>query len=298
MRLGSHPERTGFIRKNNTPEPLPIKEPEEGHPRYRYSTKTNPGVITGTKAGRGLSRGLLKESNTLMAARQTDPLDQMLNSISTARFAPYQREAQAYGTYAWNIALCESFYPALHSLEISLRNGINEAAIAVFGGQDWLTQQVLMPQEEKSIQNATANLRRQGKSLTPNNYVGGLNFGFWVSLFNDRYHQGKWPGLLASVFPNMPNRQRSLKNLGRRLEEVRTLRNRVFHHEPVWHYSDLQRQHGLIIETIGWINSAMRRFVEMLDRFPETYAKGAAYYEQELVSALKADQKENFRFGG
>ena len=71
------------------------------------------------------------------------------------------------------------------------------------------------------------------------------------------------------------------------MEEVRALRNRVFHHEPVWHYQDLQRRHGLIIETIGWINPAMRRFVEMLDRFPETYAKGAGYYEQELVSVFQ-----------
>jgi hypothetical protein len=42
------------------------------------------------------------------------------------------------------------------------------------------------------------------------------------------------------------------------------------------------------METIGWINPEMRRFVEILDRFPETHAKGAAAYEQELRAVFQS----------
>ena len=34
------------------------------------------------------------------------------------------------------------------------------------------------------------------------------------------------------------------------------------------------------METIGWINPAMRQFVEVLDQFPETYTRGSDYYQQ------------------
>ena len=65
------------------------------------------------------------------------------------------------------------------------------------------------------------------------------------------------------------------------------MRNRVFHHEPIWHWQKLPSLHSEIIETIGWINPEMRRFVEMLDRFPETYATGAEFYEQEFLAVFQ-----------
>jgi len=38
------------------------------------------------------------------------------------------------------------------------------------------------------------------------------------------------------------------------LEHVRALRNRVFHHERIVHWKDLDAQHDLILQIIGWIN--------------------------------------------
>ena len=50
---------------------------------------------------------------------------------------------------------------------------------------------------------------------------------------------------------------------------------------------DLSEQHGQILETIGWVNQDMRNFVQVLDRFPEIYARGAEGYERDLTSMLE-----------
>jgi hypothetical protein len=50
---------------------------------------------------------------------------------------------------------------------------------------------------------------------------------------------------------------------------------------------NLSEQHGQILETIGWVNQDMRNFVQVLDRFPEIYARGAEDYERDLTSMLE-----------
>ena len=52
----------------------------------------------------------------------------------------------------------------------------------------------------------------------------------------------------------MPRRIRNRNTILHRLEAIRRFRNRVFHHEPIWKKPYLQRWHGQIIETIGWVD--------------------------------------------
>ena len=222
---------------------------------------------------------------------QQYPFNQIREAISSDRISSYlsrvnQSEPQAYGAYAWNVALCESLYAALQGIEITLRNGVNDAAMAEFGTQEWYLANV-SPWDEKIVNDTTKALKTKGKQPTPSNYVAEFTFGFWVSLFSGRYHHGAWPSVLASPFAHAPKKQRSPKLLRTRLEKIRRLRNRVFHHEPAWYWVDLETQHSHIIETIGWISPAMRRFVEMLDRFPDVYAQGRDFYEQRLTSVFQ-----------
>ena len=66
------------------------------------------------------------------------------------------------------------------------------------------------------------------------------------------------------------------------MDRIRRLRNRVFHHEPIWHLPDLPKQHELILETIGWISPAMLAATRLLDRFDSVYTRGAQPYAAEL----------------
>jgi len=55
---------------------------------------------------------------------------------------------------------------------------------------------------------------------------------------------------------------------------VRHLRNRVSHHEPIWHNPRLPLQHGEVLETIRWISPELADVVGLIDRFPAIYAGG------------------------
>ena len=207
-------------------------------------------------------------------------------SISKDRFTPYysasgQSDSEAYGIYAWNLALCESLYPALNSLEISLRNGINDAVSQEFGIVDWF-QRCLHPQELDSVNQLSRDLRTAGRASGPSALVSNLTLGFWLSLFRTKYEQVLWPKLLEPVFPHCSRSQRTRQNVYMRLDKIRRLRNRVFHHEPIWHWRDLPAQHQLILETIGWMSPAMLAMTRVLDRFDSVYTGGIQPYAEEL----------------
>ena len=222
---------------------------------------------------------------------QPNLIRNLTECISDDRLRPYlsrnvQDPLAALGAYAWNIALCESLYPALNGIEVALRNSINNAAVREFNDEHWFRSRV-RDREQETVSRTGRRLNRFGRPLSPGDFVADLSFGFWVSLFDSRYDGLLWPRLLSIVFPEMPRFQRSYKNISTRLERIRRLRNRVFHHEPIWHWRDLSQQHSDILETIGWISPEMMRFIEMLDRFPEVYSEGTRKYEQEIGSVFQ-----------
>ena len=217
----------------------------------------------------------------------------LCEAISEPRIKPYRQQPNgsdslACGTYAWNIAMCESLYPALNCLEVVLRNSIQQAAATAFGNEFWFDCLTLNKSKDavcrarKELQDKSAQ-----KPMSAGDLVAGLNFGFWVGLFDRRYEQQLWPKLLDPVFPHIPRRLRRRKFLSIQLHQIRWLRNRIFHHEPIWNRDNLSKQHGQILDTIGWVNRDMRNLVEMLDRFPQIHARGAEAYEGDLTSTLQ-----------
>jgi hypothetical protein len=58
-----------------------------------------------------------------------------------------------------------------------------------------------------------------------------------------------------------------MRKLDTRWKRIRDLRNRVFHHERIIHWTDLDAQHTAILEVIGWITPELRQMVLALDRF-------------------------------
>ena len=99
--------------------------------------KQYPGIVTAfLQKGRDRTpRGLLSEYTTSRYSCQMSQDYFYFNlraAISSDRAASFYTASSpgdfdAFGTYAWNLALCESLYPALNSIEICLRNSINEA---------------------------------------------------------------------------------------------------------------------------------------------------------------------------
>ncbi len=225
---------------------------------------------------------------------QTEYVHQLRRAVSDQRLEPYRRQAldddlEVYGIYAWNIALCESLYPALNSLEIALRNSIHNAATAEFGDENWFDS-LSLSKTKRALQSARYDLENLGKTgdgVTAGKLVAQLTFGFWVGLFDSHYEQQLWSKLLRPVFPNIPRKLRTRRVLSDRLHRVRRMRNRVFHHEPIWYWQDLGQHHQDIIETIDWINVAMVWFVGTLDRFQEVHSRRPQPYKDQITSAFQ-----------
>lgn len=191
----------------------------------------------------------------------------LLHFLSDERLAGYRAEPNepidiTLERYLWNLRLCSAFYVPLHVLEIGFRNTVYQA-FAQAHGPDWLRNgKLLAPGDAAAVQNALSQLQTRRESTTVGKIIAELSFGFWTSLLTKRYesslpmptHALFWPKLLSTAFPHMPRHIRTRKNISIRLDHIRKLRNRVFHHEPIWKISDLVERHREIVEAVGWIS--------------------------------------------
>lgn len=181
--------------------------------------------------------------------------------------------------YGWNVRVCEAFYPLLHALEIVLRNRLFAAGEATYPlvrfdrVPCWLDAVPSPLDPRRGARSVSETKARHGPSIaSPDELVSRLDFGFWTGLFDTHYlyrsrHDRRlWPHALTHVFPSatpMP----PLRSLRSTLNDLRHLRNRVFHHEPVWR-RDLAADRERILALIGWMDADAGRAAAALDRLP------------------------------
>ena len=227
------------------------------------------------------------------------PIASLWRLVSAERIGTYRRgaaedEEDVLARYLWNIALCEALYPSLHCLEVALRNVVFEAAAATFAsaaavsgaGGCWLEHPgILHADEARAVRAAAQRLGRRGKPCEAGRLVAELSFGFWTALFDVRYEQDRvlWPRLFGQkIFAHAPRQQRSRKALSPLLNRVRHLRNRAFHHEPIWHWSDLTDQHALVCDLLGWMSPDLGAMVAAFDRFPRVHREGVRAFRRRV----------------
>ncbi len=201
---------------------------------------------------------------------------------SKARLSPY---ARFYGTnpdkviagYLWNVELCEALYPVFHSCEVGLRNGINEALTFHHNSPEWILKPGnLELRDRKTIKSVRRQLKDRGRTVTADNVLSSLTFGFWSTLFSGPYEARYWrkAGMLRSVFPHAPRSELSASKIHTKLNRLREFRNRVFHHEPIWQRQDLQSVYGEFRSTSQWISKDWQNILDRVDRFESVRVTG------------------------
>lgn len=201
---------------------------------------------------------------------------QVRRGLSSDRLTAYSErndeELDTIARYLWNTALCQSLYPTLQCFEVLLRNAIHDSVKRRYG-DGWLESQLhLRPSEARSVTSALNGLYRQGKANSSTRTAAGriiaeLSFGFWSALFVRHYDRIIAIPVMKSGLNGVPNNLRNRENLFSTFDRIRHLRNRVFHHEPVHHWSDLPIRHLEIVNYIGYMNPAHRKIVDMQDTF-------------------------------
>ncbi len=185
-------------------------------------------------------------------------------ALSPARFeshraSNFDSDEKIAARYLWNGELAESFYRPLQILEIVYRNAMDSAIREK--DKNWLMVSPgwFQPYATDSLDEARASLKeRSTRPLTHDRIVQELSFGFWTSLLNSKY-ETLFHGIGEKVFPALPSRTRKVASV--RFENIRSLRNRIFHFRRIWNRPNLKKDYTEILETIDWINSNARRLL-------------------------------------
>ena len=205
-----------------------------------------------------------------------DPvLDALQASLSPERFATYLAatqgdRAEALRLYTWNTALSAAFYGPLQGLEVATRNAMHRELSTRYGPSWYDNPQAgLDAGALDRLQAAKDELQRGRYAVDPPHLVAALPFGFWVSLLGRgghsptpggakrNYDMTLWRPALYRAFPHARLRRMDVHS---RLDYLRTFRNRIAHHEPIF-ARHLVADHASILLVTGWISTEMRDWI-------------------------------------
>lgn len=200
-------------------------------------------------------------------------------TVSLARFKTYLDycggDARgAIELYCCNARLSQAIYLPLQIWEISLRNKLNDFLVWKYG-HDWpydtrRAVRNLQFNDQKRLREAKERQERERKrSPVPTNaIVADLSAGFWVSLLTMSYDVPfSWRYNLGRIFPHKtPYRADAAKQC----ECLLALRNRVAHHEPIFHLPLVER-HADITAIVSSMCQAHSVYLKTACTFAEQF---------------------------
>ncbi|MEG0183522.1 MAG: Abi family protein [Stenotrophomonas sp.] len=175
--------------------------------------------------------------------------------------------------YGINLQLCESLYVPLQTLEVSLRNRIHQVLLTAHGPCWFDTERRVLriSRQHEQVGAATADLRRQGRAITPGGIISHLTFGFWTMMFN-KEHEVLWQQVLHRISADPARRGLQRKQFSTPLVRIRHLRNRIAHHESILHWP-LRQHHADMMQLMEWITPEAAAWCRQHDRFPSLLAR-------------------------
>lgn len=185
------------------------------------------------------------------------------NVFSTARLSTYHKAtggdwSKSKLLYLWNAEISGAFIPILQTLEVAIRNAITEALEQIYG-VNWAwhkTFELSLPnnkdQRKPWVEKSTKYRNDTGK------IIADMNFIFWQKMFTRRFSNNIWNTHLHNVFPNVG--ATSIQTLYAELDQIRKLRNRIAHHEPIFN-RNLADDLNLILKVIGYRNHDIRDWI-------------------------------------
>jgi hypothetical protein len=190
-----------------------------------------------------------------------NPEQSVKDALSAPRLGTY--EAATTGTsqlsgalalYGWNAQVSAAMLAPLHLCEVVIRNAVADALAAAHGPQ-WPWDAGFM----RSLPNPGIGYNprrdivaaRTGRTTT-GKVIPELKFVFWQTMFTSRFDARLWSLHLRTILPHADATKtvaqvRAL--VYHELEQLRKLRNRIAHHEPIFTRNladDFQKVHDLI----------------------------------------------------
>lgn len=180
--------------------------------------------------------------------------------------------------YYANARVAQSFQPLLSFFEVILRNQLHYALAAHFNDVQWLINQKtgfmsdpslthtvkktgkVMVNDflKKEVERSERTLMGKKRNVTAGRVIAELNLGFWNSLY-ETHHYALLKGAPCKIFKSLPTGY-GRKEVNNAIQEIRTLRNRVSHNEPLcfsnkaYDMTYAKEMYGKINDFLSWIN--------------------------------------------
>lgn len=191
----------------------------------------------------------------------TIPDPGVVADLGEARFSTYLRacrgdETRAKRLYMWNLSLAARWWGPICYFEVALRNAMHNTLIDVFGQKEWWDSGTchLAWHAQRNLDDARryAAGRKGNGGPAADDVVAASSMGLWKSLLHADNAQHIWRDGLDGLFrhPGAPMKRGPIYNA---VSEVKRLRDRIAHHEPIFDY-DQQRLFGHILMVSGAID--------------------------------------------
>lgn len=182
--------------------------------------------------------------------------------LSEPRLRPYLNDAgqdleRAWSTYLWANELSGALHAQISLVEVAIRNALDRAVsawnVANGGSAEWTlpgnAQEPLYALLKDDLNKArraaareavlrTTGHPRQGVTAGHDDIVAQLMFGTWVKLLRpmskvESPHRqvALWSAGLNTAFPGADQSDAGRAKIGKQLDSIRRLRNRVAHHD-------------------------------------------------------------------
>jgi hypothetical protein len=197
-----------------------------------------------------------------MSTKTKEEIAAIRAALSDARMGTYEAatsvtdaaDPRAVELYAWNAQVSAALLVPLHICEVVVRNAVSDALTAVYGPRwPWSVGFEKSFSATRIGYDPRRDLQKvRSFHATVGKVIPELRFVFWQNLFTGRYDARLWNPYLVRVFPNIDTTetvQRVRKRIHDDLGQIRELRNRIAHHEPIFGRnlsSDLQRIQELV----------------------------------------------------
>ncbi len=197
------------------------------------------------------------------------------HALSLERFGRYLAWAngdrtRAVALYTLNTRVSESLYTPLQMLEVTLRNRIH-AVMQDAHHETWFQDEaiILKARQIEQVGMAISDIQFDRKDVTPGRIVAALTFSFWTTMFGPDY-ETLWQQALHRIARRPDGKGLRRKDFSGPLHPIRTIRNRIAHHEPVLGW-DLRKHYGNILSMTEWLSPIAATWCRTHCRFEDVY---------------------------
>ncbi|MEA2887570.1 MAG: hypothetical protein QOD11_1930 [Bradyrhizobium sp.] len=195
-------------------------------------------------------------------------------TYSSERFARYLAWAdgdrnRAVELYTLNTQISEVLYIPLQTLELALRNRIHGIITEALHDR-WFDADGFLRGDRQpgQLEKAINDIKNTGREA-PGRIVAELTFSFWTAMFGTCY-EDFWQTTLHRIGKKSNGKGLRRKDFAAPLTPIRTLRNRIAHHEPIIMW-DIAKHHTNMIDLTEWVVPAAAAWCRSIDRFCQVY---------------------------